>query len=59
MTSFSAVWLSTMDWAHSARVASVNRSLSPEDVIVHSVIFPSFTVAATFTVLKLLVLSAV
>ena len=59
MASTSADWPSTMAAAHSSRMASVIRSLSPEEVISQSVILPPSMIASTFTVLNWLVLSAV
>ncbi len=49
ITSLSADWLSTMDLAHSSRVASLSRSLSPELEMLASVIRPSCTVISTCT----------
>ena len=59
ITSFSAVWLATMESAHSARSSSFRRSLSPEEAMAQSVILPLWTVIVTSTVLKLLTLWAV
>ena len=58
MASASADWASTMALAHSSRMASVIRSLSPEEVMAQSAILPPSMVASTFTVLKSLVRSA-
>ena len=55
IVSLSALWLSTMAFAQAAFTSSVRKSLPSlfaSEVIFTSVIFPSFTLASTWMMLK-------